>query len=126
MRKQFFFCFSLLLALGMIAQAAEIRILPNKLNPNGNKARMKAEIRDVDGKSVELSGITLNGVAPLKTRAAAKKVIAFFPKSDVIATLGDVKKGDVVTLSLSFTEGQNVTPTVLTDEVTITGKKKAR
>lgn len=122
MRKTSLLSISLLLAFAMLAQAAELRIKPERLNPNGKRARMKAEILDVDGKAVDLSGITLNGIAPLKTRAAAKKVIAFFSKKEVIATLGEVNKGDVVSLSLSFTAGEAAT--TLTDEVRIVGTKK--
>jgi hypothetical protein len=112
----------LLLFLSAIVQAVEVRVRPHRLNPNGKKPRMKVEIRDVDTSAVDLASITLNGISPIKTRGTPKKVIAFYYKSDVIATLGEIKKGDVHVLNISFNVGLEASN--LTDEITIVGKKK--
>jgi hypothetical protein len=111
----------LLLALTAFLQAAELRIRPHRLNPNGKRSKMKAEIREVDTSTVDSTSITLNGIAPIKTRVTKKKVKAFFLKADVVATLGDVQKGQTHTLTLLFNAG--VQPNSLTDEIVIVGKK---
>ena len=101
-----------------------IKILPHRVNPNGPKAVMKAEIWTTDTKSVDTSNITLNGVAAIRTRVTPVKVIAFFRKADVLATLGPVQKGQKYTLSLSFAAGEQ--PTSMTGDVTIVGKSPTK
>lgn len=123
-RKSMILCALVILGATLIAQAAEVRILPHKLNPNGKRARMKVEILEVDTQSVDTSSITLNGIAALKTRVNPHKVVAFFSKKDVIGTLGEVAKGQVHTLSVSFVVGDAASATVLTDDIKIVGKKK--
>lgn len=105
----------------LLAQAAEIRIKPERLNPNGKRPRMKVVILDVDPEAVDTSSITLNGLEPIKTKVNPNKVTAFFSKKDVVASLGDVEKGQIVTLNVSFSVGDSPA-TVLTDEVKIVGK----
>lgn len=112
----------LLLSFTFASQAAEIQIKPERLNPNGKKPRMKVVIRDVDPESVSTDSITLNGLTPIKTKVNPNKVTAFFYKNDVVATLGDVQKGQVVSLDVAFSIG-NAPATHLTDEVKIVGKK---
>ena len=113
-----------LLAVTAFLQAAELRIRPHRLNPNGKRARMKAEIREVDTSTVDTASITLNGIAPIRTHVTDKKVKAFFLKKDVLATLGDVQKGQTHTLSLSFNAGAQANS--LTDDIIIVGKKKTK
>src|SRR5919106_572399 len=90
----------LLLAVTAFLQAAELRIRPHRLNPNGKRPKMKAEIRELDTSTVDTASITLNGIAPIKTKVTKKKVKAIFLKADVVATLGDVQKGQTHTLTL--------------------------
>ncbi len=111
-----------LFAMTAFLQAAEVRIRPHRLNPNGKRAHMKAVILEVDPSTVDTSSITLNGVAPLRTHVTKKKVKAFFLKRDVVATLGDVQKGQTHTLTLSFNAAAQ--PNSLTDDIVIVGKKK--
>jgi hypothetical protein len=112
----------LLLSVSAFLQAAEFRIRPHRLNPNGKRAKMKAEIREVDTSTVDTASITLNGLVPIKTKVTKKKVKAFFLKTDIVATLGDVQKGQTHTLTLSFNAGAQ--PSSLTDDIVIVGKKK--
>jgi hypothetical protein len=114
----------LLLAVTAFLQAAELRIRPHRLNPNGKRSKMKAEIREVDTSTVDTASITLNGIAPIKTKVTKKKVKAIFLKADVVATLGDVQKGQTHTLTLSF--NASAQPNSLTDEIVIVGKKKTK
>jgi hypothetical protein len=111
-----------LLYLSTLSYSDELRIRPHRLNPNGKRAVMKAEIKTENPKSVDTTNMTLNGVSALRTHVTPKKVIAFFSKKDVVATLGEVQKGQTYTLSLSFS--QNAQPSTLTDEIKIVGKKK--
>jgi hypothetical protein len=114
------------LSIALIAQAVEIKVKPERLNPNGKRARMKVVILDVeDTSAINTSSITLNGLAPIKTKVNPKKVTAFFSKSDVVASLGDVQKGQTATLQLSFSVG-NAPAQTLTDDVKIVGKKKSK
>ena len=118
--KLFIFSTLILLFVSGLSFADTVKILPHRLNPNGPKAVMKAEIRTTDTKSVDTSNITLNGVAAIRTRVTPKKVIAFFKKTDVLGTLGQVQKGQKYTLSLSYSA--NNQPTSATGEITIVGK----
>ena len=111
-----------LMLISTLSFSDELRIRPHRLNPNGKRAVMKAEIRTENTKAVDTANMTLNGVAAIRTHVTPKKIIAFFPKKEVIATLGDVKKGQTYTLSLAFS--QNSQATTLTDEIKIVGKKK--
>jgi hypothetical protein len=111
-----------LLALTAFLQAAELRIRPHRLNPNGKRPKMKAAILEVDTSTVDTASITLNGIAPIRTKVTKKKVKAIFLKADVVATLGDVQKGQRHTLTLSFNAGAQ--PNSLTDDIVIVGKKK--
>jgi hypothetical protein len=111
-----------LLLISALSYSDELRIRPHRLNPNGKRAVMKAEILTENTKSVNTANITLNGVSALRTHVTPKKVIAFFSKKDVLATLGEVQKGQTYTLSLSFS--QNSQPSTLTGEIKIVGKKK--
>ncbi len=115
-----------LLILGATAYASaevELRILPKSWNINGKgKGRVKAEILNVDGKTFEASNILMNGVEALKVKASAHKVKAFFRKSDVLDTLGEVEAGQVVSISVSFGAGENAA--TMTDQVELVAKKK--
>ena len=111
-----------LFAVTAFLQAAEVRINPHRLNPNGKRAHMKATILEVDPSTVDTASITLNGVAPLRTHVTKKKVKAFFLKQDVVATLGAIEKGQTHTLTLSF--NASAQPNTLTDDIVIVGKKK--
>ncbi|MCI0411307.1 hypothetical protein L0222_00745 [bacterium] len=113
-----------LLTVTAFLQAAELRIRPHRLNPNGKRARMKAVILEVDTSTVDTASITLNGIAPIRTHVTDKKVKAFFLKKDVVATLGDVEKGQTHTLTLSFNAAAQ--PNNLTDDIIIVGKKKSK
>jgi len=115
-----------LFILGVAAYAsagAELRVLPHSWNINGKgKGRVKAEILNVDGKSFEASNIRMNGIEPLKVKASAHKVKAFFRKSEVLATLGEVEAGRVVNIFVSFGSGEHAA--TLTDQVELVSKKK--
>jgi len=115
-----------LLILGLAAYAnaaAELRILPHSWNIKGKgKGRVKAEILNVDGKTFEASNIRMNGIEPLKVKASAHKVKAFFRKSEVVATLGEVQAGQFVNISVTFGAGENAA--TLSDQVQIVSKKK--
>jgi hypothetical protein len=117
--------FLIFLMASLVYADTSVRILPHKWNLHSNaksKARVKAEIRGVDPTTIDTATIFMNGIAPLKTRNAKKKVIAFFSKRDVLGTLGPVSAGDVVSISVSFTLGN--APNALSDDVKIVGGKK--
>jgi len=120
--KKNIFAVLVLLFITTLSYSDELKIRPHRLNPNGKRAVMKAELWTENTESVNRENMTLNGVAALRTRVTPKKVIAFFSKKDVVATLGDVQKGQTYTLSLSFS--QNNQPSTLTDEIKIVGKAK--
>jgi hypothetical protein len=113
-------CTFVFLMISAISKADELKIRPHQLNPNGKRAVMKAELWTSDTKAVDTSNITLNGVAPIRTRVTPVKVIAFFSKADVLATLGQVQQGQTYTLSLSFS--QNNSPAFMTADIKIVGK----
>ncbi len=123
-RKSLFLCALMLLAVTALVQAAELRVRPHRLNPNGKRARMKAEIYQVEPGTVNTESITMNGVAAIKTRVTPRKVIAFFYKKEVVATLGEVKKGQVHTITVEFNAGAQ--PSSLTDEIKIVGKRRKK
>jgi|GEM_PF-4370466 len=112
----------ILLLIAALSEADELRIRPHRLNPNGKRAVMKAELWTPDTKAVDRENMTLNGVSPIRTRVTRVKVVAFFSKRDVIATLGSVQKGQTYTLVLAFSQSSQ--PSTLTGDIKIVGKKK--
>ena len=117
------FVLLILVSAAYVSAEAELRILPHSWNINGKgKGRVKAEILNVDGKTFEASNIRMNGIEPLKVKASAHKVKAFFRKSEVLATLGDVEAGQVVNISVSFGAGEHAA--TLSDQVELVSKKK--
>jgi len=112
----------ILLLIAALSEADELRIRPHRLNPNGKRAVMKAELWTPDTKAVDRENMTLNGVSPIRTRVTRVKVVAFFSKKDVIATLGSVQKGQTYTLVLAFSQSSQ--PSTLTGDIKIVGKKK--
>jgi len=120
MRKRILISTLVLILIAAISQADQLKIRPHRLNPNGKKAVMKAELWTSDTKAVDTSNIALNGVAAIRTRVTPVKVIAFFSKADVLATLGQVQKGQTYTLFLAF--NQNAAPSSMTGDITIVGK----
>jgi len=112
----------ILLLIAALSEADELRIRPHRLNPNGKRAVMKAELWTPDTNAVDRENMTLNGVSPIRTRVTRVKVVAFFSKKDVIATLGSVQKGQTYTLVLAFSQSSQ--PSTLTGDIKIVGKKK--
>ena len=113
-----------LLLVTALLQADELRIRPHRLNPNGKRAVMKAELWTENTKAVDREHMTLNGISSIRTRVTPVKVIAFFSKKDVVDTLGAVQKGQTYTLTLSFSQSSQ--PSTLSGEIKIVGKKKNR
>lgn len=106
------------------AQSVTVRVLPHRWSMNTKgKGRVKAEILNVDTKTIDTSSILMNGIAPLKTKSNTHKVIAFFSKRDVLGTLGTLQPGQTVTIFVTF--GSTNGPSSLTDDVKIVKGKKS-
>lgn len=113
-----------LMLVPVVSFGADLRIVPSKINPNGKKSKMKVEILGLeDPKSVVPESITLNGIEPIKVRFTPRKVIARFYRQDVLATLGELQKGQEYELTVNFAIGNSPQP-ALSDTIKIVGKKK--
>ena len=124
MKKHVLTVFALLLLGAVCYGEATVRVLPHRWSLNTHsKGRVKAEILNVDPSSIDASTILMNGVAPIRTRTANKKLIAFFYKKDVLATLGALQPGQVVTITVTF--GSTSGPATFTDDVHIVKGKKS-
>jgi hypothetical protein len=114
----------LLLAAVCHAQSATVRVLPHRWSLNTHsKGRVKAEILNIDPSSIDASTILMDGIAPIRTRATDKKMLAFFYKKDVLATLGTLQPGQTVTITVTF--GSTKGPASFTDDVHIVKGKKS-
>jgi hypothetical protein len=124
MKKHVLTLFVLLLLAAVCFADATVRVLPHRWSMNTHgKGRVKAEILNIDPSSVDASSIFMNGVAATRTRKTDKKTIAFFHKSDILATLGTLQPGQVVTISVTF--GSTNGPASLSDDVKIVKGKKS-
>jgi len=102
--------------------AATVKVLPRTWGPHaGSHAVVKAEIRVTDPKAINTSSITMNGIAPIRTRVTDKKVMAFFSKKDVLTTFGTVTKGQTVGVSVVFSAASGPSGT-FSDNIRIGGK----
>src|SRR5213596_1492050 len=118
MKKHVLTVFALLLVAAVCHAEATVRVLPHRWSLNTHsKGRVKAEILGLDPSSIDASTILMNGVAPIRTRTANKQLIAFFYKKDVLATLGALQPGQVVTITVTF--GSTNGPATFTDDVHI-------
>lgn len=124
MRHTAFFVVLVLFFGAAFSSAADLRVRPHKINPNGKKSKMKAEILGLENpKAVNIESILLNGVEPLKVRVTPRKVIARFYRKEVLSTLGELEKGQEYVLTISYGIGNSPQP-LLTDTIKIVGKKK--
>jgi len=124
MKKHVLTVFLLLLLAAVCHADTTVRVLPHRWSMNTHsKGRVKAEILGIDPSSIDASTILMNGVAPIRTHSANKRLVAFFYKKDVLATLGTVQSGQTVSITVTF--GSTNGPATFTDDVHIVKGKKS-
>lgn len=116
------FSLTFFLASALFAQqSVTLKVLPRHwgLKVTGN-GRVKAEIITMDPSAVDTSTILMNGIAAVRTQVTPIKVMAFFPKAGVLATLPAVQKGQTETIMVTFSMGGS--RMTLTDTIMIAGQ----